>query len=69
MEIDRNTLALVLAAAKRDGGDNSAERFAIRDAAQAVDADHLASFPVDELPAAQRDAEQLTLFDVSDYEA
>ena len=66
MEIDKNTLALLIAVAKRDGGDNSMERFAIQDAEQALDAEHLADFPVDDTPGQWT---QPALFDAAPYEA
>lgn len=70
MEIDPETLRLVLAVAKRAGTATATttERYALHDAEQALEADRLARFPVKEV-AGEREYVQPTLFDVSDYEA
>lgn len=68
MEIDHETLRALLSAAKRAPVTNSIERYAIHDAEQLLAADDLDRYPVVELPAAQRNAEQLKLFDTDPYD-
>jgi len=65
MSINRPTLEALLSAAKRAAVLKSEERMAIRDAEQALAADDLDRFPVDENAGG---AEQLSLFDVAEYE-